>query len=630
VHSFRVLLFLIVLTLSPQFRSEAFADLRRSVSDCDSTDWQRRVAGCTRLLGAKKWPNRWLHVIYLQRAQGYLLLKDPQKAFDDFNTSLRFNPNSSDALRGRGAALNRLGRYDDALRDAEAAIRFNSADGFAHHTRGLALLFLGQPDTAMEALNFAISVNQNDPDVLIDRASIFLAKGNIDLAIEDLSSALRLNPRYVSALSGRCYAYALKQDYRSALKDCSEAVTIDSKDFMSYINRANVFLESGELDRALSDANSAIAIEPNAFPGFVQRSFVNRKIGNFTEALEDLDRAAKLNPQFAGTFAQKGLILETIGEVDAARTAYGKALALPDNTALVVKSGISRYDSTRYKAVAKARLVVVQGFPNGAVSPASFIFKNDEVTTDRILKNKEVTTDRRIALVVGNSAYARASKLINPTRDAKLLASSLRALKFEVSELSDGDFASMQRAITDFLRAASNASTAVVFYAGHGIHLEGQNFLVPTDFGTRGTGVGELIGVDHILTGLDDGQRTNVIFLDACRNNPFAEKVASATLGRSSPASPGLTSPSALPKGVASGAGTLLAFATAPGQVALDGDGDNSPFSTALNRHIVTPGLEVQQMLTRVRAEVVTATKARQVPWSNSSLLGEVFLSPAL
>jgi uncharacterized caspase-like protein len=87
-----------------------------------------------------------------------------------------------------------------------------------------------------------------------------------------------------------------------------------------------------------------------------------------------------------------------------------------------------------------------------------------------------------------------------------------------------------------------------------------------------------------------------------------------------------LAAPSGLHAGATFGAGTLLAFATAPGQVALDGDGDNSPFSSALARHISTPGLEVQQMLTRVRSEVVAATKNKQVPWSNSSLLGEVYL----
>ncbi|MEA2897633.1 MAG: hypothetical protein QOJ84_3248 [Bradyrhizobium sp.] len=116
------------------------------------------------------------------------------------------------------------------------------------------------------------------------------------------------------------------------------------------------------------------------------------------------------------------------------------------------------------------------------------------------------------------------------------------------------------------------------------------------------------------------------LIFDACRNSPMAQQVASAGPSRSIEAGD-WHPPSAPVAGTTLGAGTLIAFATAPGQVALDGEGANSPFSAALSRHVGTPGLEVQQMLTRGRAEVVAATKARQVPWSNSSLLGEVYLA---
>jgi uncharacterized caspase-like protein len=128
------------------------------------------------------------------------------------------------------------------------------------------------------------------------------------------------------------------------------------------------------------------------------------------------------------------------------------------------------------------------------------------------------------------------------------------------------------------------------------------------------------------MAGLDDQLRTNILILDACRNNPMAPQVAAAGAGRAIEAS-GLAAPSSLGSGSTLGAGTLIAFATAPGKVALDGEGANSPFSAALSRHIATPGLEVQQMLTRVRAEVVATTRNQQVPWSNSSLLGEVYLA---
>lgn len=187
----------------------------------------------------------------------------------------------------------------------------------------------------------------------------------------------------------------------------------------------------------------------------------------------------------------------------------------------------------------------------------------------------------------------------------------------------------MQKVTRDFLREAARAQVALVYYAGHGVQVDGRNYLIPVDVELKpGVSMTEaMIDMDTIMAGLDDQVRTNILIFDACRNNPMAQQVAAAGSSRGIEGTPGLAASSSLGSGATLGAGTLIAFATAPGQVALDGEGANSPFSAALSRHIGTPGLEVQQMLTRVRAEVVSGTKNKQVPWSNSSLLGEVYLA---
>lgn len=138
------------------------------------------------------------------------------------------------------------------------------------------------------------------------------------------------------------------------------------------------------------------------------------------------------------------------------------------------------------------------------------------------------------------------------------------------------------------------------------MQVDGRNYLIPVDVELKpGTGMTEaMIDMDTIMAGLDDQVRTNILIFDACRNNPMAQQVASAGSSRGIEGASGFAAPSSLGSGATLGAGTLIAFATAPGQVALDGEGANSPFSAALSRHIGTPGLEV--------------------PWSNSSLLGEV------
>ena len=160
------------------------------------------------------------------------------------------------------------------------------------------------------------------------------------------------------------------------------------------------------------------------------------------------------------------------------------------------------------------------------------------------------------------------------------------------------------------------------------MQVEGRNYLVPVDVQLKaGSRISDaMLEMDTIMAGLDDQVRTNILIMDACRNNPMAQQTVSAGANRGIEAGSGLAAPTSLGAGSTLGAGTLIAYATAPG-LALDGEGANSPFSAALSRHIGTPGLEVQQMLTRVRAEIVAATKAKQVPWSNSSLLGEVYLA---
>ena len=231
--------------------------------------------------------------------------------------------------------------------------------------------------------------------------------------------------------------------------------------------------------------------------------------------------------------------------------------------------------------------------------------------------------------MIGNGAYTHVKALPNPPNDARAIAKSLGDIGFAVRQGIDLDRVAMQKMTRDFLREAARAQVALVYYAGHGVQIGGRNYLVPVDAQLlAGRDITEtMIDMDTITAGLDDQIRTSILILDACRNNPLEPQVASAEPNRAIEAGSGLAAPASLGTGATLGAGTLIAFATAPGKVALDGEGANSPFSAALSRHIGTPGLEVQQMLTRVRAEVVATTKNKQVPWSNSSLLGEVYLA---
>jgi uncharacterized caspase-like protein len=230
----------------------------------------------------------------------------------------------------------------------------------------------------------------------------------------------------------------------------------------------------------------------------------------------------------------------------------------------------------------------------------------------------------RVALVIGNSRYVHVNPLPNAANDARLMTRALRDIGFAVTDGFDLARDGMERQIREFLRKSGNARVRLFYYAGHGLQVDGRNYLVPvnTKLESASDLSFETVALDTILESLDVISRTNIIILDACRNNPFAQTFASRFgAGRSVAVLPGLAGYSNL------GAGTLIAFSTAPGAVALDGSGANSPFTEALARHMSTPGLEVRQMLTRVRADVAAETQGRQIPWDNSALLGDVYLA---
>ncbi len=235
-----------------------------------------------------------------------------------------------------------------------------------------------------------------------------------------------------------------------------------------------------------------------------------------------------------------------------------------------------------------------------------------------------LSAQERVALVIGNGKYVHAGALPNPANDARAVGTALRELGFEVMQGTDLDRGGMERLIRDFLRKVSKAKIALLFYAGHGMQIDGRNYLVPVDakLETASDLNFETIELDRLLDSLSDPNRATIVMLDACRDNPLSRSFASK-LGAARSASVG----AGLAAYANPGTGTLIAFATAPGKVALDGDRSNSPFTEGLVKHLKAPGLEVRQLLTRVRKDVSDATGGRQIPWDNSSLLGDIYLA---
>ncbi|HZE53221.1 MAG TPA: caspase family protein [Bradyrhizobium sp.] len=233
--------------------------------------------------------------------------------------------------------------------------------------------------------------------------------------------------------------------------------------------------------------------------------------------------------------------------------------------------------------------------------------------------------DKRVALVIGNSGYQNVARLGNPTNDASAITEILKGAGFDLVESRlDLKISEMRRVFRDFANSSRDADVAVVYYAGHGIEVEGTNYLIPIDASLEQDldVYDEAFSLDRILVTIEPAKQLRLVILDACRNNPFARAmkrtIGSRAIGMG------------LAKVEPTSPNTLIAFASKAGSTASDGDSKNSPFTAALVRHIAKPGLDLRKAFGFVRDDVLKNTSNKQEPYVYGSLGGDdVPLVPA-
>ncbi|HKE59712.1 MAG TPA: caspase domain-containing protein [Pyrinomonadaceae bacterium] len=239
----------------------------------------------------------------------------------------------------------------------------------------------------------------------------------------------------------------------------------------------------------------------------------------------------------------------------------------------------------------------------------SFIFVLICAAATHAQPGKAAKSERRVALVIGNSSYA-SSPLKNPVNDAHDIGQALRGLGFDVIDRENVGQNDMKRAIREFGSKTKNSDVALFYYAGHAVQVNGENYLIPVGATIEKEEEVEYESVDvgFVLAQMTNaGSKTNIVILDACRNDPFARSFRSATRGLALMNAPG---------------GTLIAYATAPGSVASDGNGRNGLYTQELLQNLRTPGLDVEEVFKRVRIAVREKTQGAQTPWESSSLVG--------
>jgi tetratricopeptide (TPR) repeat protein len=580
---------------------------QRDLKNCDqSVDWDRKIAGCTKLLAEPRFPPAALSTIHAARGTGWAAKNDFDRAIVDFNESLRLDPNNLVALSNRGAAW----------------------------------LLKGETTKAIADLDSVISLNPKNPASFSARGALWRQLREFDKSIADLNEAILLDPKQSQAYNNRALTWKDAGDYDRAIADLNEAIRLNPADEKAYGNRGNLWRLKGDLEHALADLDIQIKMHPKDSFGYRLRGDTYRYKGDLDHAIADYNAALKIEPDDISTFTGRGLTYEKAGDLVHAREDFKKALASSDQLRMdsnkasleTARSRLAAYDSGDAQPTipaAPTRVTSETSIPT-PVAAAPILTKAVAAPASQAAAKQ----GRRIALVIGNSAYKNVPALTNPQKDAQAIATSLRNVGFETVILAiDATREKLIDGLRAFADESEKADWAVVYYAGHGIEVNGQNYLIPTDakLASDRDVQFEAIPLDQVMAALEGAKKLKLVLLDACRDNPFAPQMRVTTVPASTAAAATPTAGrSVSTRSIGRGLGevkvqgaSLVVFAAKHGETALDGEGGNSPFAVAMVQRIATPGVEINKIFRLVRDDVMEATAGRQEPYTYGSLPGK-------
>ena len=466
--------------------------------------------------------------------------------------------------------------------------------------RGIAYRAKGDTNRAIADYTEAMRRDPKYAKAYYNRGNAYSDKGDTDRAIADYSAAIRLEPTYANAYYNRGNAYSSKGDTDRAIADYSETIRLEPTYANAYYNRGNAYSNNGDMDRAIADYSEAIRLDPSYVSAYYNRGNAYSNKGDTERSIADYSEAIRSDPTYANAYVNRGLAYEKLADFAKARSDFNATL------------GLAQKATKWAQDKARERLAALP-----SPQPATARLEKANVAT-AVATSDALRNDRRIALVIGNAAYENVPALPNPVHDANLVADVLKRTGFEtVTLLTNLGKDALVQALRDFAARAETADWAVVYYAGHGMEVGGINYLVPTDAkiaADRDIGF-EAVALDQVLNAAERAKKLRLVILDACRDNPFANQMKRTLTVASRSVSRGLAT-------VEPEAGTLVVYAAKDGETALDGDGINSPFASALVKNLPTPGVEVRRLFDFVRDDVMEATGRKQKPFSYGSISG--------
>jgi tetratricopeptide (TPR) repeat protein len=556
-----------------------------------------------------------LSVIYLQQG-------DYDQSIFEISEFIKHDPNSFAPWNMRAAVKLAKGDLPGARSDVEKALALKGdfveakqtlaeIEGAENKARQTAIL-VARPQEKIVAVPPKVTpVQPSVADVqkefkACEDASL---ETTLDLCSIVINSAHHPASDRAIAFNNRCWANMVKGEFEKALPDCDNAIGIDPQLANAFSNRCWAYADRDDFEKAIADCNEAIRLNQNHQNAWHTRGYAHYKKSEYELAMNDLNQAIRLDEKYPNPYRYRALIKLLKNDLKSARADAEKAIALDPNYA-EAKETLAEIEAAEKKAQQVA--VVVPPPPEKIIAPPP-------------PPQKPLVAQKRVAMVFGNSAYADGMALPNPTNDANAVAASLKRLGFEVILATDATKAAMSDAMYRFAVLSDSADAALVFYAGHGMQVDGVNYLMPVDASleTRADLKHKFVSADEILDDLRSVKGMRMMVLDACRNNPLSRsiklKLAKLT-SRAVDNRDGLADMKA--------EGVLIAFATQPNEVAADGEGADSPFTLALLKHLETPNIEIDTMFKRVRTTVSEMTDGVQLPQTVNSSVGEFYLKP--
>jgi tetratricopeptide (TPR) repeat protein len=606
---------------------------------------------------------------YLNRAAAKIDENNLESAVSDLSEAIRLSPNASGGYTRRGEAWRLKGDLAKAMQDHDKAIELErTAEAF--NNRALVWKDQNQLDRAIADFSEALLIDPKFFLAYVNRGETWRTQGRLEQALNDLNKAVSLDPKSPIALSYRGAVLRDRGDLKQSVADYNEALKNVPDFVLAYVGRGLTQEKLGNIANARTDFEKALALTPDADGSLARpaRELAGVRLTAIAEAeLAKAKAAEESSISKAGAIesekaeADKSVRLAARQRAQSEEKAREKATAearakeelqarLNAEVEARVKEQVDRRAAVaaaaaeaRVNAEAQARAAAnarelaeaeakvkadIEAKANAkleerlraeirAHEQQAALREAAKLAADRLRLTKERGV--RIALVIGNSNYQAVPVLPNPKKDADAVAASFTKLGFQ-TVVSEGDLTRSQflNKLRQFEDIAATSDWAVIYFAGHGLEMDGTNYLLPIDVQLKADRdvQDEAISLDRVLHATERARKLHLVILDSCRDNPFLVKMkktmASRSIGR------GLAR-------IEPDGGTLVAYAAREGQISRDGNGEHSPFTTAFLKHVEDPNLEINMLFRRVRDDVLEETQRLQEPFTYGSLPGADF-----